>query len=155
MNTSASRGVDPRTGLIELDRDECLRLVRASTLGRLAVVIGERPLVFPVNFVLDGTAVVLRTDEGTKLYAARHGFVAFECDDIDRTYHTGWSVLFSGNAEEVREPAEVARLDRLPLGPWAPGPKAVWLRIRPHAITGRRITPHRMRRPEGAATPGQ
>jgi hypothetical protein len=155
MNRTTDTGQDPRTGLIELDHDECLRLVRSSTLGRLAVVVEEQPLVFPVNFTLDHNAVVLRTDEGTKLYAARHGFVAFECDDIDRTYHTGWSVLISGNAEEIREPVEIARLDRLPLGPWAPGPKPVWLRIRPRTITGRRIPPHGMRRTEDRAEPTQ
>ncbi len=65
--------VDPRTGLVALDPDECLRLLRTSTLGRLAIVIEERPLVFPVNFTLDGHAVVLRTDEGTKLRAAVTG----------------------------------------------------------------------------------
>jgi hypothetical protein len=130
---------DPRTGLEALDADECMRLVGGSTLGRLAVVIDGRPLVFPVNFTLDGGTVVLRTDEGTKLYAARRGFIAFECDDIDRTYHTGWSVIITGRAEEVRDPAERSRLELLPLGPWCHVPKPVWLRIRPHTTTGRRI----------------
>lgn len=58
--------------------------------GRLAVVVGGRPLVFPVNFALDGESIVLRTDTGTKLYGARKGLVAFECDGIDGMYHTGW-----------------------------------------------------------------
>jgi uncharacterized protein len=98
--------------------------------------------VFPVNFTLDGSAVVLRTDEGTKLYAARNGPVAFECDGIDRMYHTGWSVLVLGDAEEVRNPHEVARLEQLPLGPWCPGPKPTWLRIKGGTITGRRIPTH-------------
>jgi len=143
-----SGSIEPRTGLEELGHDECLRLVGGSTLGRLAVVIDDQPLVFPVNFTLDGRAVVLRTDEGTKLYAARHGFVAFECDSIDSAYHTGWSVIITGRAEEVRQPSEVARLERLPLGPWCPGPKSVWLRLRPRTITGRRIPPHGMHRVE-------
>jgi nitroimidazol reductase NimA-like FMN-containing flavoprotein (pyridoxamine 5'-phosphate oxidase superfamily) len=134
--------VDPRTGLEELDVDECLRLAGECVLGRLAVVVDGQPLVFPVNFVLDGSAVVLRTDEGTKLYAARHGAVAFECDDVDRLYHTGWSVIMTGHAEEVRAPDEVARLARLPLGPWCPVAKPVWLRLRPRTITGRRIPLH-------------
>ena len=134
--------VDARTGLEELEQDECLRLVRGSTLGRLAVVLAGQPLAFPVNFTLDGRAVILRTDEGTKLYAARHGLVAFECDDIDRAYHTGWSVLITGRAEEVTNASEIARLRRLPLGPWCPGPKPVWLRIRPATISGRRIPLH-------------
>ena len=132
-------GVDLRTGLEALEQDECLRLVSDSTLGRLAIVIAGQPMAFPVNFTLDGRNVILRTDEGTKLFAARDGFIAFECDDIDRTYHTGWSVIITGRAEEVRDPAERSRLERLPLGPWCHVPKPVWLRIRPHTITGRRI----------------
>src|SRR3974390_225744 len=102
--------VDPRTGLEELGRDECLHLLRESAVGRLGVVVDGQPLIFPVNFVLDNDAIVLRTDEGTKLHAARSGPVAFECDHIDRTYHTGWSVLVTGRAAEIRDPAELARL---------------------------------------------
>jgi hypothetical protein len=98
--------------------------------------------VFPVNFTLDGEAVVLRTDEGTKLHAARNGPVAFECDGFDGEYHTGWSVLALGDAEEVRSPGEVARLEHLPLGPWCPGSHPTWLRLRARSITGRRIPPH-------------
>jgi hypothetical protein len=134
--------IDARTGLEELDRDECLRLIAHAPLGRLAVVVAGYPLVFPVNFTLDADAIVLRTDRGTKLYGARNGPVAFECDGIDLVYHTGWSVLVSGTAEEIHNPIDVARLERLPLGPWSPKPKPVWLRIRPRSMSGRRIPPH-------------
>src|SRR5262249_45496641 len=91
----------------------------------------------PVNFTFDGNAVVLRTDEGTKLRGARGQSVAYECDDIDRIYHTGWSVLFTGQAEEVRDPTEIERLEQLPIGPGGPGPRSVWMRIQPRTITGR------------------
>jgi hypothetical protein len=130
------------TRLEELDAAECLRLVRGCAIGRVAVVVGGRPLVFPVNFTLDGSAVVLRTGEGTKLHGARGSWVAFECDGADRMYHTGWSVLITGRAEEIRDPAGIARLERLPLGPWCPGPKPVWLRIRSRELSGRRIGRH-------------
>ena len=90
--------IDSRTGMEELDRDECMRLLADSPLGRLAVVVADHPLVFPVNFTLDGNAIVFRTDRGTKLHGARNGPVAFECDGIDREYHTGWSVLVQGIA---------------------------------------------------------
>jgi hypothetical protein len=133
--------LDLRTGLELLDRDECLHLLGLNSLGRIAVVVDGHPLVFPVNFVLDRDAIVLRTGAGTKLYGARAGPVAFECDGTDSVYHTGWSVVVSGTAEEVCEPAEVARLARLPLGTWCPGPRATWLRIRPRSLTGRRIPP--------------
>ena len=133
---------DGQTGLLELDRDECLRLIASAPIGRLAVVIAGRPLVFPVNFTLDGEAVVLRTDIGTKLHGARRGPVAFECDGIDSMYHTGWSVLVVGHAEEVKDLVDIRRLEGLPLGPWSPGPKPTWLRLRTRSITGRRIRPH-------------
>ena len=134
--------IDNRTGLEELDRTECLTLLGQAPLGRLGVVIGGRPLVFPVNFTLDGEAIVLRTNEGTKLYAARNGPVAFECDGIDGAYHTGWSVLALGEVEEVGHPSDIARLERLPLTPWSASAKPIWLRIRPSTLTGRRIPPH-------------
>ena len=144
MNAVAN--IDPRTGLETLDRDECLRLVRSSTLGRIAVQVDGQPLVFPVNFTLDGADVVLRTDEGTRLYKTRGSLVAFECDEADGMYHTGWSVIFTGRSVEVLDPAEFARLRSLPLGPWCPGPNPVILRISARTITGRRIPQHGIHR---------
>ncbi|HEV7525603.1 MAG TPA: pyridoxamine 5'-phosphate oxidase family protein [Acidimicrobiia bacterium] len=143
--------IDPRTGLEILDRDECLALLVHSAIGRIAIVsVDGRPFVFPVNFALDGEAIVFRTDAGTKLYGARRGPVAFECDGVDSVYHTGWSVLATGNAEEVVNEAELAGLVRLPLGPWCPGPKSTWLRLRPRMLTGRRIPAHGHREPNRA-----
>jgi nitroimidazol reductase NimA-like FMN-containing flavoprotein (pyridoxamine 5'-phosphate oxidase superfamily) len=143
--------IDERTGLEALDRNECLTLLGRSSLGRIAVVDDDcRPLIFPVNFALDGSAIVLRSDPGTKLHRARKGWVAFECDGVDSVYHTGWSVLASGIAEVVHNDAELADLARLPLAMWAPGPKSTWIRIRPRVLTGRRIPPHGHPRPDGA-----
>jgi hypothetical protein len=135
-------GTDLRTGLEELDRDECLRLLARSPIGRLAVVVGGYPLVFPVNFTVDGSAIVFRTARGTKLHGARNGPVAFECDGVDRQYHTGWSVVVLAVADEVTDPTEIGRLDRLPLRPWCAVPKPVWMRLRARSISGRRIPPH-------------
>lgn len=132
--------VDPRTGLEVLSREECLRLLGAHSLGRLAIVVGGRPVMFPVNYALDGSTIVFRTDEGTKLHGTvPEQEVAFEIDDVDRLYHTGWSVLAVGVGREVTDEADVARLGHLHLGLWSPGPKSHWIRIHPHAITGRRI----------------
>ena len=141
--------IERRTGLEVLDRDECIDLLGRSSLGRIAVVLNGRPLMFPVNFALDGDAVVLRTDAGTKLHASRNGPVAFECDGTDAVYHTGWSVLATGDADEVRNAADLARMQRLPLGPWCPGRKSTWLRIQPRTLTGRRIPPYGHTRAEG------
>jgi uncharacterized protein len=140
--------IDRRTGLEELDRDECLALVAHSPIGRLAVVVEGHPLVFPVNFALDGSAIVFRTNAGTKLHAARNAPVAFECDGVDTQYHTGWSVVVLADAEEISSPVEITRLERLPLGPWCPAPKPTWVRLRAKSITGRRIPPHGYTNPE-------
>jgi uncharacterized protein len=124
----------------ELTKSECFELLAHEHLGRVAVVDDHGPVVVPVNFVLDRHMVVFRTDEGTKLDAASRGSkAAFQIDGIDVAAHTGWSVLVRGEAVEVTDPAELARLRRLRLTPWAPGAKARYVRIMPTALTGRRI----------------
>jgi nitroimidazol reductase NimA-like FMN-containing flavoprotein (pyridoxamine 5'-phosphate oxidase superfamily) len=102
--------------------------------------VGGQPIILPVNYAMDGSRVVFRTDPGTKLFAAVGHPVAFEIDGSDTMYHEGWSVLVVGTAEEVCDEAEIARLSRLQLAPWESGPKAHWVRIHPSAITGRRLT---------------
>jgi nitroimidazol reductase NimA-like FMN-containing flavoprotein (pyridoxamine 5'-phosphate oxidase superfamily) len=124
----------------ELTKSECFELLAREHLGRVAVVDDLGPVVFPVNFVLDHHMVVFRTDDGTKLDAAIRGSrVAFEVDGTDAAVHTGWSVVVRGEAIEVTDPAEVARLRKLPLSPWAPGAKNHYVRILPAVLTGRRI----------------
>ena len=125
----------------ELTKGECFELLAHEHLGRVAVVDDLGPVVFPVNFVLDRHMVVFRTDEGTKLDASIRGSrVAFEIDGTDAAAHTGWSVLIRGEAVEVTGPAELARLRKLPLDPWAPGAKTHYVRILPAALTGRQIS---------------
>ena len=134
------RSIDERTGLEELEQNECLLLIGRHTVGRLAVNHGGRPGVFPVSFRRDGATIVFRSDEGTKLDAIGDGaVVAFEVDELDERSRTGWSVVVTGPAVEVTDPTELAAVKRLRLEPWAPGAKARYVRIVPDAITGRRI----------------
>ncbi len=133
--------IDDRTGLERLSREECLVRLRGQQVGRLAVVSAARPLIFPVNYAMDGEAVVFRTAPGTKFDAAvREMSVAFEIDEFDIERHEGWSVLVTGRAEEVVSEAHRNRLANLPLRPWAAGEKDNWLTITATAITGRRVT---------------
>jgi hypothetical protein len=143
-------GLDRQDRWQELTKSECFELLARERLGRVAAVDDLGPIVFPVNFVLDRHMVVLRTDEGTKLAAAIKGSrVAFEIDGADPATRTGWSVVVRGEAVEVTDPAELARLRKLPLCPWAPGAKAHYVRILPAAVTGRRICASRQ--PAGPA----
>jgi uncharacterized protein len=133
-------GPGPQARWQELTKSECFELLSGERLGRVAVVDGQGPVIFPVNFVLDRHMVVFRTDEGTKLgAAARGGRVAFEVDGADQAAHTGWSVVVRGEAAEVTDPAELARLRKRRLSPWAPGAKSRYVRILPAKLTGRRI----------------
>ena len=135
------RTVDARTGLEWLEREECLRLLAADDVGRLGIVAGSTPAIFPVNYVVDGDSIVFRTDEGTKLDAGPRARACFEIDGFDRARRTGWSVVATGRLEEEADAGEVERLGRLDLAPWAGGPKSHWMRLVPDRITGRRIGP--------------
>ncbi len=109
-------------------------------LGRVAVTDDLGLVVFPVNFVLDRHTVVFRTEDGTKLGAASRGSrVCFEVDRADPAAQTGWSVIVRGEATEVTDRGELARLGTLPLRVWAPGARDRYVRILPALLTGRRI----------------
>jgi nitroimidazol reductase NimA-like FMN-containing flavoprotein (pyridoxamine 5'-phosphate oxidase superfamily) len=140
----AGRGREPATQIVELDRGECLRLMAATTLGRLAVnVEGWPPVIRPVNYVFDQSSqsIVFRSARGSKFTALLlSAQAAFEIDGIDPDAHTGWSVIVIGMAEEITRAGEVHRLEQLGLRPLAPGDKPHWIRIRATAISGRRIT---------------
>jgi len=125
----------------ELTKYECFGLLAREQLGRAAFIDDRGPMLLPVNFVLDRHMVVFRTDEGTKLDAAsRGGRVAFEVDGTDAATRTGWSVVVRGEAVEVTDRAELARLRELPLDPWPPGAKGRYVRILPATLSGRRIS---------------
>jgi nitroimidazol reductase NimA-like FMN-containing flavoprotein (pyridoxamine 5'-phosphate oxidase superfamily) len=129
--------------MLDLSREECLRLLASHSFGRLAVSMGEgAPVIRPVNYVFDepSQSVMFRTALGSKFHALlRSADAAFEIDGIDETSRTGWSVIVRGVTDEVTDPSEVRRLDGLGLEPWAPGPKAHWVHIRAWTVSGRRI----------------
>ena len=134
----------PDTQLLELDREECLRLLASTGLGRLAVnVEGWAPVIRPVNYVFDESSqsVVFRSARGSKLTALTlSAQAAFEIDDFDPAGGAGWSVVVTGVAEEVAGAAEIDRLERLGLCSLAPGPEPHWIRIRATVVSGRRIS---------------
>ena len=116
-------------GWQELSKSECFGLLARERVGRVVFVDDLGPIVMPANFVLDRHTVVFRTDGGTKLDTAVRGSrVAFEIDGTDEAARTGWSVVIRGEAVEVTDPVELARLRRLPLRPWAPGGKTHYVR---------------------------
>jgi nitroimidazol reductase NimA-like FMN-containing flavoprotein (pyridoxamine 5'-phosphate oxidase superfamily) len=133
--------------IVELDREDCIRLLSGTSVGRLAVSPTEGrtpPVIRPVNYVFDTSSqsVVFRSARGSKLTALLlSGQAAFEIDGSDPRTESGWSVIIQGPVEEITGDAEIARLEGLGLRPWAPGEKPHWLRIRATVVSGRRIEP--------------
>lgn len=130
--------------LQELTYDECIELLQTQEIGRLAVNAEHYPLIFPVNYGLDHDVVVIRTDRGTKLALSSHANVCFEVDAIDQRNRSGWSVLIKGLAEELTPEHRAEMIERTKASaaePWAPGERGHWVRLIPHAVSGRRIVP--------------
>jgi len=138
-------GVDASSPTLrDLTAQECHLLLATQQVGRLGVNAEHYPLIFPVNYALDHGVIVIRTHPGTKLSAAAHANVTFEVDQIDQLTRSGWSVLVRGLAEEVTGEHRAELVERTKASgvqPWAPGEHGHWLRLIPHAITGRRIVP--------------
>jgi len=106
------------SALEELSREECLRLLGDHKVGRVAVADpGEAPLVVPVNYLLDGEAVVFRSGTGSKLRALAGTPISFQLDEVDLLHWSGWSVPGAGS-----------RLRDDPVGDRPPGPRRVGTR---------------------------
>lgn len=119
----------------ELSADECYRRLALHEVGRLAVVGRDGPLVFPVNYIVDGKAIVFRTDAGTKLTLLGAGPVAFQVDEVDVVNRVGWSVLITGLAYE----AVHWEFEHLKIETWVPGERQHWVRVIPRRVSGRNL----------------
>ncbi|MET3176799.1 UNVERIFIED_ORG: nitroimidazol reductase NimA-like FMN-containing flavoprotein (pyridoxamine 5'-phosphate oxidase superfamily) [Arthrobacter sp. UYCu721] len=103
---------------------DCWEYLQSSYIGRLAVINGTSPEIFPVNFLAVGQMLVFRTAPGTKLRALLTGVaVALETDGLNPYGTEVWSVVVKGiPAPFDGEPTslEEAGPDR---EPWEPGLK--------------------------------
>ena len=128
----------PSRDLEEMEREECLVLLRAFTVGRVAITTPSGAvLVVPVNYVVDGEVIVFRSDPGEKLEHLHERPASFQIDFVDPYHRSGWSVLVQGVAY-LADPNEVEHLDVVS---WAGGDKSHWVRVVPANITGRRLSP--------------
>ena len=143
MITEANVWVD------ELGTDQCWRLLERCSVGRLGFAAEGEQLILPVNYVVDGHSIVVRTGRTVMLEALGPGAtVAFEVDGSDAVSETGWSVLIKGHASEMDPPG--------PRGRAAAGAPAVGVGpTRPlavhHAVVGHR--PGHQSRPPAATRP--
>ena len=92
--------------LEEVPEAECWELLGQRRMGRIAIVIGGRPQIFPVNYGLQGKVIVFRTAAGTKLAYAPDSPVAFEIDEYDASAGAGWSVMVQDLGPDITETAD-------------------------------------------------
>ena len=136
----APRGEPVGMARRNLPSDKALALLQTGDqpVGRLVVTVAGEPSVFPLNYALDGDAVVFRTKVGTKLSGITRSLATFEVDQIDASGQ-GWSVTFEGLAQEVLDAdsaAFQARINALAPDAWPGGDRSHIVRITPYAVRG-------------------
>ena len=122
-----------------LEIAECRRLLawgaKERRHGHLGINQKGAPLVFPVNFVVHGSDVVVVVGEGLFGRLAQEPMVAFQVDGIDDG--RPWTVLVRGFAVEFAPDSDAGALP-VPMVAQR-GHRTV--RIRGDAVSGRRINP--------------
>jgi nitroimidazol reductase NimA-like FMN-containing flavoprotein (pyridoxamine 5'-phosphate oxidase superfamily) len=135
---------------IELTEDECWRLLASASIGRVVFTHHAMPAIRPVNHLIDGRKIIIRTHLGaaiasraTEQSADSHGktcgsVVCYEADELDPVRHTGWSVIATGLARLVTDPADIARYATA-VEPWIAGDMNQVVAIEPQIISGIRL----------------
>src|SRR5215813_7879049 len=129
-----------------LDEAECLRLISAGGVGRLAYSGRLGPVVIPIGYKLSDGSIVFRTvldsptdeDLRTGIRGADYK-VTFEVDEMDDDARAGWFVVVQGPARHMD-----ADDDRISV--WEPGARSSgrlarehFMIITPDLVRGRRL----------------
>jgi nitroimidazol reductase NimA-like FMN-containing flavoprotein (pyridoxamine 5'-phosphate oxidase superfamily) len=137
LGRAGARASSP--GVLELTEEDCWQYLKVHQLGRLAIVIGGRPQIFPVNYGLGDRTIVFRTEAGSKLAYGPGSVACFEIDGYDPHAREGWSVTAVGPLEEITDaddpPSRALR--QLRLDPLAPGTRLHWIALNAEKVTGR------------------
>jgi nitroimidazol reductase NimA-like FMN-containing flavoprotein (pyridoxamine 5'-phosphate oxidase superfamily) len=128
----------------KLDQIEAMRLLASVAYGRVAFALKALPAIRPVNHLVDGGRIIIRTRLTTAISAAvRSGdgglIVAYEADSFDYESRSGWSVVVTGRAHAVTDPGQISRYEDL-LHPWVNRADNV-LAIEPDIVSGFQIQP--------------
>lgn len=132
-----------RGTLAPIAETECWQLMDTTTVGRLAFTADDGTVILPVNFLVHEGGIYVRTESGSTIASLADGNedVAFEIDYHDDLNQSGWSVLVKGSAnlaETLEGERALASTGRL--GPWAPGDRSLIIKVKPRALSGRRVS---------------
>jgi nitroimidazol reductase NimA-like FMN-containing flavoprotein (pyridoxamine 5'-phosphate oxidase superfamily) len=132
----------PRVRLAELDSSEALELLAGVAYGRVVFTESALPAIRPVNHLVDQGRIVIRTRMTSTFAAAVNAtptVVAYQADRLDPVQRLGWSVVVTGLAAPITDPAEIERLERV-LIPWVAMDLDTMLAISPRIVSGFRLT---------------
>jgi hypothetical protein len=128
--------------LIELTRAQSMRLLASVPFGRVVFTYHALPAIRPVNHIVDGEAIVIRSHPGSTIVSAAGGaagvVVAYEADAIDPVTRAGWTVIVTGMAHPIRDPVMAASYVSAPQ-PWVAGDMSELIRIHADMVTGYRL----------------
>lgn len=123
-----------------LSAQECWRLSRSVSVGRLAVWVYDYLDIFPVNLKVDHRALNFRTGVETQLSSAWAGSpIALEADHVSPDEGIAWSVTVKGQATSMERTQEVLDTADLLLTPWETGRRHRLIRVIPDTVGGRRF----------------
>jgi len=126
-----------------MTRQQALARLAGAAFGRVVFTQHAMPALRPVNHVVHDGRIIIRSHPDSAITArADHGrgtVVLYEADDIDPVTRTGWSVIVTGLARLVDDPAQAARYKDMVL-PWAAGNMSNVISIDPEIVTGFELT---------------
>jgi len=126
---------------IEMTTEECLELLHAGHVGRVAMATPMGPRIVPVDYAMHDGALVLATTPYTEL--GTYGVdtvLAFEIDHLDEDRRSGWSVVALGRSSRLRDTDQVLRRsEQWQASPWLAGRRPLYLQLRWRELAGRRI----------------
>lgn len=119
----------------ELTAAESWRRLRGLSLGRIVFSLRALPAIRPASHLVDEGDIIVRGHPGSPVGNAAGQVVAYQADEFDPGAHLGWSVVMTGLATAIDDPAETARYELL-LRPWVRRAMTSLVRITPEIVTG-------------------
>ncbi|MFF2246006.1 pyridoxamine 5'-phosphate oxidase family protein [Arthrobacter sp. NPDC058130] len=122
--------------ILQLNDEQTWKLLEGTKHGRLVVTVAGEPDIFPVNYVVGGRKLILRTAPGNKLAELTiNAKVLFETDGV--LSDEAWSVVLRGTARVLDKSADIAAAEALGLKSWVPTLKDFYVEITPTSVSGR------------------
>jgi hypothetical protein len=135
----------PAAGAQMLDPTDAMRLLASIEFGRVVFTLNALPAIRPVNHLVDGGRIMIRTRLTSAISNAVRSadgvVVAYEADSIDPQTRSGWSVVATGPAHTLTDPDQITFYERQ-FDPWVNHADTV-VAIEPAIVTGLRINPRR------------